>query len=164
MASWKLTLEERLWSHVVMSGDCWLWTGNTRSDGYGTLCVNGKKTAAHRLSWILAHGEIPKGDGFHGTCVLHTCDNRKCVNPAHLFLGTQADNLGDMTQKGRALHPRNDTSFRAGERHPNARLSETQVIAIRSDPRIEIQIARAYGVGLMTINHIRHRRTWKHVS
>lgn len=80
--------------------DCWLWIGSTDPGGYGRakLSINGKREveSSHRLAWRHHHGDIPVGG-----CVLHRCDNRRCCNPGHLFLGTQADNVNDMIAKGR---------------------------------------------------------------
>lgn len=94
----------RFWAKVDKSGDCWLWTGahNLR---YGKVYVGppGERFWAyvHRVSWVIAHGIIPAGEGYHGTCVCHHCDVKLCVRPDHLFLGTQRDNLRDMSAKGR---------------------------------------------------------------
>jgi len=79
---------------------CWLWLGAEDSVGYGTFVLNGKQLRCHRASWIVHHGPIPPG-----LFVCHRCDNRACVNPAHLFLGKAIDNIRDMWAKGRASMP-----------------------------------------------------------
>ena len=96
-------VEERFWEKVQKTEGCWLWTGCMRAGKfqYGRLRFPRRMELAHRASWILAYGPIPPGDGFHGTCVLHRCDNPRCVRPDHLFLGTMKDNIHDMFRKGR---------------------------------------------------------------
>lgn len=94
-------LAERFWPKVQhgTADECWLWTAALKESGYGQFMINSlsrKPLKAHRISWELAHGSIP--DGLH---VLHHCDNRRCVNPSHLFLGTNDDNIRDMIAKGR---------------------------------------------------------------
>lgn len=75
---------------------CWIWIGGKTSDGYGKFYLNGIKRRAHRVAWVIRNGQIPEGLN-----VLHNCDNPSCVNPDHLFLGTQIDNIIDMVSKGR---------------------------------------------------------------
>lgn len=91
------TPAERLWRRTVKTETCWLWTGATDGKyGHGRLNVDGRPVQAHRVAWADAFGAVPAG-----MSVLHKCDVALCVNPAHLFLGTQADNMADMTSKGR---------------------------------------------------------------
>lgn len=92
----KMTFEDRFWSRVSKGDGCWLWTGTQRKDGYGSFHRNGKYLHAHRASWIINFGEIK--NKLH---VLHKCDVRNCVNPSHLFLGTNHDNILDCVAKGR---------------------------------------------------------------
>ena len=89
-------MEKRFWSKVKKTDYCWNWIASEAGNHYGGFKFRGQTTKANRVSWILHFGEIPKG-----MCILHKCDNKKCVNPDHLFLGTFADNNLDMMKKGR---------------------------------------------------------------
>jgi hypothetical protein len=132
---------------------CWLWTAVCTEKGYGKFRADNRKIArAHRVSYELYIGDIPKG-----MFVCHKCDNPGCVNPDHLFIGTAADNTNDMMKKGRGV-------FLKGERHGRARFSEDDIVAIRADTRSQIEIAKEYGVHESTISHIKTRRTWSHVK
>src|SRR6185503_1885498 len=127
--------------------ECWNWTGHIHHTGYGMYRSGG----AHRFSYEMANGPIPDG-----LWVLHKCDNRKCVNPDHLFLGTVQDNVDDMHAKGRAHKA-------TGEASSNARLTTAQVIAIRGDNRIHAEIAKDYDISLSTVSAIKTKRNWVHV-
>ena len=90
------SVEDRFLNKVNKTNSCWLWTASKNNSGYGEFNLNKKMVKAHRVSWLLTFGEIPEG-----MCCLHKCDVRECVNPEHLFLGSNADNMADKKAKGR---------------------------------------------------------------
>ena len=145
------------WDRVLKTDNCWYWLGSISVDGYGqyNISVNGKGTtrAAHRISWEEHNGAIPPG-----MFVLHNCDFRPCVNPKHLFLGTQSDNLKDMDRKGRRVAGR-----RPGRSH--SKLSPEQALDIKkrwkSGGVKQIELAKEYGMSTSAINHIIRGRFWK---
>lgn len=116
---------------------------------YGSMSIGWRQAAAHRVSWVLNIGPIPPGQD-----VLHQCDNPPCVNPSHLFLGTNRDNIADKMAKGRQ-------SRLPGESNGYAKLSADQVRAIRSSGAGYRATARAYGVTRECIMAIRKRWTWR---
>ena len=148
-----MQLEERFWSKVDRSGECWEWAASRYPKGYGRFRVAGRTQYAHRVAWELTHGPIP-----HGMFVCHRCDNPGCVNPDHLFLGTPADNMRDMREKGRGFTPR-----LVGETHHQAKLTEADVVAIRADPRTQVVIAADYGVTQRNVSAIKRREAWAHI-
>jgi hypothetical protein len=156
-------LEVRLWRHVRRGEphECWEWQGKSVLDGYGYICTRrrGRAEKAHRVAWELTNGPIPPGEGFHGFVVMHLCDNRKCCNPAHLKLGTQAENMRDMHRKGRNSGPFGDT-------HKNAKLTCEAVREIRAanDWTRDREFAAKFGVNPRTIYDVRRRKLWKHVE
>lgn len=151
-----LGVPTRFWRAVEMGtapSDCWQWLLALDRDGYGHL--GGRK--AHRVSWELHNGPIPEG-----LFVCHHCDNPPCVNPAHLFLGTSADNTHDMISKGR-----NRYITRNGTDNSYAKLTDAQVISIRQrwtqGERNQRAIGQEYGVFHSTIGRIISGKTWKHL-
>jgi hypothetical protein len=143
----------RLWDQVDIQGDgdCWMWDGKTTRDGYGQIRVGPKMVGAHRLAYLLEVGNIPEG-----AWVLHHCDTPLCVSPAHLFIGTNADNVADRQQKGRS----------SGGGAWNAKLTIPQVRkAIRRllNGESKYTIARDLGVARETINSLWKKRLWRQV-
>lgn len=136
--------------HSILGTRCWLWTGTTDSKGYGRFWIPGQSPVKpHRFTWGLQHGAIPAG-----MAVCHRCDNASCCNPAHLFLGTLAENNRDMLDKDRARGP--------------ALLTADAVRAIRAayatGTTTQSALAREFGVRQATIQAVVSRRTWKHVK
>lgn len=149
----------RFWSRVAITSStaCWEWRGETTSQGYGHVRPQGKRgprIGAHRVAYLLTCGEIADG-----MVVCHRCDNRLCVNPAHLFLGTQADNLADMRAKKRHVDP----PRMAGSSNPSARLTEADVAEIRrrlAAGERQTAIAADYPVTNHTIHLIAKGKKW----
>lgn len=176
-------LSERFWSKVEKTGPvpahspelgpCWLWTGKPAQTGYGVITVwreerGYRSVGAHRIVWELTQGPVP-----NGSFCLHKCDVPLCVNPSHLYLGTQADNVRDEVDRGRIargdrsgarLHP--ETRAR-GERHPMAKLTAEKVRAMRADHAAGRatyrELAKREGVTGHTTWLILSRQTWRHV-
>ncbi len=160
-------IQDRFWGRVERRGpnECWRWVGTKLNTGYGLIKGNlfGKPTSptgsavlAHRVSWILANGFILNdGSGHHGWVVMHTCDNRECVNPAHLVLGSQNENIADMQDKGRARFE--GLSRKSGAAHVQAALTaeqEVEVLATRDPARA---VAARFGVDKSVILRVRRQ-------
>jgi HNH endonuclease len=136
---------------------CWEWTAADNGH-YGVICIGYKKRRpllvyAHRFSWFVSFGKIDQGK-----FVCHKCDNKKCVNPDHLFVGTQAENIADMDRKGRRV-----VSRLPGEKNPKAKLTSENVTEIRARFAHGVSVSelvRAYGVSRSTIWSIRKHKTW----
>lgn len=146
------SLKCRLLSYVVEKNGCWEMTNSLDPKGYGRLTVDGKQVPAHRISFSCFNGPIPEG---HHVC--HRCDKPACVNPDHLFTGTNHDNVRDMHAKGRARK-----AF--GLQSSNGKLSEKQVVEIRSSTARAKDLASKFGVKSSTISNIRSGRLHKHLT
>lgn len=147
--------EERYLKYVIKKDGCWGWRGS-KSGGYGFIKIDGRYTSAHRFSWELCYGKIPEGDGYHGTCVLHKCDNRECSNPDHLFLGSHMDNMQDMMDKGR----------RREKEKWGVKLTSEDVKEIKknlSQKTNQAALARKYGVDKSVITRIKQNKIWVHI-
>lgn len=149
-----LTAEERMEHYTipVTETGCLLWTAYCCGDGYG-ITVRGKRKLekAHRMSWELKFGKIPTG--MH---ILHKCDVRSCVNPAHLFMGTNKDNVLDKIAKGRSADQR-------GEKNGRAKLTSEIVKQIRASKISNAELAKTYSVSDVLIGMIKRRIAWKHL-
>lgn len=155
-------------SHCPELGACWEWQGRINVRGYGAFSIKGKTVQAHRFSWQLVNGAIP-GDLW----VLHKCDNRLCLNPDHLFLGTNSDNIRDAIAKGRVVIPTprkfhsDKTAFKRGEEVNLAKLTRVKVIEIRKLYRNGMNmdmIAKSFNVSISTICRVINFKTWAHVT
>jgi hypothetical protein len=154
----------RFQSKIQKTETCWLWLAGTTHNGYGQIMAGSRTDGTrgsyrtHRLAYAYEH-QVDPGE----LCVLHRCDIRACANPAHLFLGTAADNVADMMAKGRRVEP---TRLR-GEDHPKTTLTAVQVLEIFNAPREHgsgVRLAEKYGVPLPTISKIRYGWCWSHLT
>lgn len=134
------------------SSPCWIWQKTVGANGYGGSRRLGQH-GAHRVSYIAFIGPIEPG-----MMVCHSCDVRVCVNPDHLWKGTNLDNMRDMATKGRSR-----SGAGKGSDHGRAKLTEDQVLAIRASKKTARQAALEYGVAMGTIAHIRARTSWRHI-
>lgn len=149
------TPEQRFWSRVALTADverCWNWQAGKMRSGYGSVAVNGKITTTHRAAWFYTYGTMST---LH---LLHSCDNKLCVNPNHLREGTNQDNIADKMSRNRQSR---------GERGGGAKLTEAAVIKIRelyaAGAGSQLALASMFGVCGTTIHRIVNRQRWQHV-
>lgn len=151
------TVSQRMDKHTNKDNldGCWIWTAHATLQGYGQIRVDGKTLKAHRVAWSLVNGQIPDS-----MMVLHHCDNPSCVNPAHLHLGTLADNNRERCERGRSFIP-------LGETNAASKLIEPQVLEIRecyaNGGITQRELAKRYGVCKSLISAIVNRRNWIHI-
>jgi hypothetical protein len=151
----KKPIKQRLFNNVIKKSEleCWEWIRSKDIKGYGQIYYNGSMQHAHRISWIVENNkQIPLG-----MCVCHHCDNRSCVNPKHLFLGTIQDNNLDKVMKGRCASLK-------GEENPSSKLKLNDVIFIRNFPRkwgSGSYLSKRFNVKPCTISSILQNRIWK---
>ncbi len=146
-------LPERFWAKTERRepDSCWPWRGAIGARGYGSIRCFGRSVAAHRVAWFLANSEWPR------LFVCHHCDNRRCINPAHLFVGTAKDNTQDMLRKGRHRVLR-------GEECPRARLSREDVIEIRTRHAAglpQAAIGKVFAISKAHVSGIVNRKRWQ---
>ena len=151
-----IPVEERYWPKVNVLGedDCWEWTAHRNQKGYGTIRYAQRMYLAHRVGWMIEHGELPPDDKL----VRHTCDNPPCQNPKHWLLGTNADNMADRQKRGR--------QGRGIQMAGKIKLTKRQVNSIRREYRRNPyrgalkDIAQKYDVSPSTVGSIVNRKTW----
>jgi len=143
---------KRFFEKLTPGPGCWEWQAGYRSSGYGGFHTGGKERLAHRVMWEMAFGDIPEG-----MVIMHSCDNRRCVNPEHLSLGSHAENMKDMVDKGRSAK---------GEKSWTAKLTEADVCVIRRRKSLGesvFELAKEYGVHRSTVYRLCSGDTWSHV-
>lgn len=159
-----MSITERFWAKVNKSGECWEWTASLNT-GYGQFSFNGKNVLSHRYSYVIHHPLSIDLWEHREICVCHRCDNPKCVNPAHLFLGSLAENNKDCKEKGRFIA---GGLCVKGEKNGQVKLTETQVREIRdwwaAGGITQRKLAVEYGVTPQNICSIISRNAWKHLE
>ena len=163
---------DRFWSKVKVTGpnDCWEWQASLEENGYGKFGVPGGWDRAHRVAWRLCRGPIPRKK-----CVLHTCDNRICVNPGHLYLGTKKNNAEDREARGRGNHATGLRHGRhthpgqtAGSRNGRAKLTEKDVAELLrrhfKQGRKKADLARDYDLSKTAVGQIVSGKLWPNVE
>lgn len=145
----------RFWSKVIKTKACWEWQAGKCSYGYGRFKLEGRYVGAHRYSYVIHYGELPKG-----LLVMHSCDNPSCVNPNHLSLGTNKDNMDDKVNKGRQ-------SRLLGSLNGRSKFTENQILEMR-DKYVPYKysvkrLAQDYNISEVVMYRIIHRILWKHI-
>ena len=148
------SLKCRLMSRIEIKDSCWVWKGWVSPKGYGYIRVGNNCKSTHRVSYEVFIGDIEKG-----MCVCHTCDNPSCINPEHLWIGSNQDNAIDREKKGRGRNNK-------GENHGRSKLKESDIptiLKLLEDGIYQREIARRHGVHQATIFRVSKKKSWKHV-
>src|ERR1700753_2039822 len=144
-----MTKEEFFSNVKINKNSCWEWQRYLNKYGYGYISTEGKSWSIHRYAYYVTHGSIPSKKW-----VLHKCDNRKCINPDHLYLGDNAQNVKDRVQRNRGA---------IAERNASSKLTTKEVTKIKKMTGTLRSVSEKFGVAIATIDDIRRGRTWKHV-
>lgn len=146
---------------ILGPDDCWIWSGAVGSHGYGAFSFEMVPYTSHRASYMAHKGPIPVIEGHHGAVVMHSCDNRLCINPAHLSIGNQGENLDDARGKGRLAN-----AGPKGELSRTAVLTEGKVLEIRqrlANGEKGVALAIKFNVTPSAISSIKRRKSWTHI-
>lgn len=156
-------MHEVFLNKFIQKGECKNFSGSLSKKGYGKIYYKGKSWLAHRLSFVLNKGEI-----IDNMCVCHKCDNPKCINPDHLWLGSVAQNNADRSKKGRTYKNSFDNltqdQLRRGEKHGMSKLSEKDVLDIKVSVLGPKKLCEKYGIGTSTVWRIKNNQSWKHIG
>lgn len=158
-AGWKKLAYLKSRCRIDPKTECWEWANCIQGNGYGRVRVGAKTRYAHRLAWELAHGQIPKGRD-----VCHHCDNRRCINPEHLFIGTRLQNMRDAQQKGRLSTGIRHSLTVTGHVRARAKLSlevAREIRRLRADGQRAVDLAQRFGVDASNIRAIIANKTWR---
>lgn len=157
------------WKFCSHGDECWEWQRGINGHGYGSFydSETKKHVRAHRMAWLLTFGPIPTGEGYHGTEVCHSCDNKKCVRPEHLFLGTHKQNMEDAASKGLTGKQRSPATGLRNGMHSTPGLLKLSVDDVREIRRLysdgvlnQYELAENYGVSQSMVSNIVRGKAW----